>query len=369
MHNQSTPGIDIVGSFLPPEKLVEARSRHAAGEIEKGLLHAIEDEAVARLVEDQIASGLTEITSGEFRRSQWDKDFWFGLEGIRRERVESGHIYQAIDPYTDFIRFMGRIAYNPDHPFFNDFAYLHEIAKGRAYCRQTLPSPANLYLEILSMTDGHPKLVYPGASRLIDDIAETYNMTMRRFYELGCRHIQLDDTACGRLCQNNYINRLLQGGVDLISVHEKIIRLLNTSVEGLPSDLEISLYISGGDTVIPDWNSRLLPDNIIPKALSNVNVGKFFLPFQPCDYCRLEVLRHIPHGTSVVLGLADAHSPFTERDFYIVETVAKASKYISARNLSVSHKTGFKLSSYLSRGLTYDSQWQKLSLLREALYA
>lgn len=359
--------IDIVGSFLPPETLVAARKQYESGVIDRQHLNAIEDEAVARLVEDQISAGLTEVTSGEFCLNQWDKDFWFGLDGIRRERAESGHIYQPLDPFTDMMRFMDRIGYNPEHPYFADFAYLLKVADGRVRCRQTLPSPANLYLEILAMTGGHPEQIYPAPESLLEDIASAYNKTMRRFYELGCRHIQLDDTACGLLCEDNYTKRLLQGGVDLIALHEQIIGLFNSSVAGLPSDMVVSLYLSGGDTIVPEWEFLQFSDNIMPKVLSRVNVGKFYLPFETGNDYQLEVLRHVPEGKEVVLGLADAHCPFVENPDDILDALAKASRYVTPERLSVSPKTGFKLTSYASRGLTYEYQWQKLSQLREVL--
>lgn len=361
--------IDIVGSFLMPEELVAAVTRYAAGTIDRSHLESAENDAIARLVEDQIAAGLSEITSGEFRRKRWDKDFWFGLDGIRCERVESGHIYQPFDPFTDLMRFIGRIGFNPDHSFFRDFMYLHSIAAGRARCRQTLPSPANLYLEILSMTDGHPDHIYPGADCLLDDIASAYNATLHHFYRLGCRHIQFDDTACGLLCDGSCTKRLLQGGVDLIALHAQIIGLFNKSAAGLPDDMELSLYLSGGDTVVPEWEFMQFPDNIMPKVLSQVNVEKFFLPFSIGKDCQFEVLRHIPDGKKVVLGLADAHTPFIDNPAGILAAVAKALRYISDENLTVSPRTGFKLTSYMSRGLNYNSQWLKLSHLRKALHA
>ncbi len=367
MSNKLTTKIDIVGSFLLPEELLSARKQYETGAIDRQQLRTIEDEAISRLVEDQTDLGLTEVTSGEFRLSQWDKDFWFGLDGIRRERAESGHIYQPLYPFTDMMRFIDRIGYNPDHPFFADFAYLLKVTDGRVRCRQTIPSPANLYLEILAMTDGNPKQIYPDADNLLSDIAVAYNKTMRRFYDLGCRHIQFDDTACGLMCEDNYTKRLLQGGVNLISLHKQIVSLFNNSVEGLPSDLELSLYLSGGDTIVPEWEFLQYPDNIIPKVLSKVNVDKFYLPFEVGNDYQLEVLRHIPLSKDVVLGLADAHSPFAENTSEILDAVKKASKYVSPERLSVSPKTGFKLTSYESRGLSYECQWHKLAQLRVVL--
>lgn len=367
MNNKVTTRIDSVGSFLPPERLLAARSQYVMGAMDYQQLHIVENEAIENLIDHQIEAGLKEVTSGEFRRFKWDKDFWFGFAGIRCERVESGHIYHQLNPFTDIMRFTGHIAFNPAHTFFDDFKFLYNSTGKRALCRQTLPSPANLYLEILSITDGHPELVYPDAHRLLPDIAEAYNKTILHFYELGCRHLQIDDTACGLLCDDNYTKRLLQGGIDLIALHGLIIKLFNDTIDNVPSDMEISIYISGGDTIVPEWEFLQFPDNIMPKVLSQVKVDKYYLPFDIRNDYQFEVLRHIPAGKMVVLGVADAHSPFAESIDEIAHALERAAKYIKPENLSVSPKTGFKLSSYASRGLTYEYQWQKLSQLRAAL--
>ena len=355
---------DIVGSFFLPEKLLTVRNQYAVGTIDRESLYKAENDAIEQLVRHQINAGLAEATSGEFRRTHWDMDFWFGLNGIRCERVESGHVYQPIDPFTDIMQLTGRIAYNPDHPFFDDFSFLHKISRGSIRCRQTIPSPANLFFEILSMTEGYPSPIYPDANCLLNDITSAYNKTFLHFYELGCRHIQLDDTACGFLCDDNYTKRLLQGGTDLLALHEQIISLFNRSIAGILHDMEMSLYLSGGDTIVPEWEFLQFPDNIMPKILSQANVSKFFMPFDIGNDYQLEVLRHVPDGKNVVLGLTDAHTPLSESSSSIIETLSKASKHIPQDCLSVSPKTGFKLSSYAPRGLTYEDQWNKIAQLR-----
>ena len=60
---------DIVGSFLRPDRLKEARARFARGEIAALDLKQVEDEEIAKLIEKQKAAGLHAITDGEFRRS------------------------------------------------------------------------------------------------------------------------------------------------------------------------------------------------------------------------------------------------------------------------------------------------------------
>lgn len=359
--------IDIVGSFLPPESLTNARRTADNGHIDMTVLKQAENEAIKDLVERQINAGLNETTSGELRLNYWDKDFYFGLKGITKVNFDSGHVYQNVESSTDLLRITDRIGFNPEHPFFEDFRFLSETTGKRAGQRQVLPSPANLYLEILSMSNGNTCKIYTDEATLIQDIVSAYNSTIMHFYSLGCRHLQFDDIACGLMCEDNYTKRLLQGGVNLIGLHETIVHLINSSLAGLPADMEISIYLSGGDTIIPEWEFITYPDNIMPKILSRANVNKFFMPFDIKNPYQIEVLRHVGDDKKVVLGLADAHSPFPDDIDAIRATISAAERIVPAANLSVSHKTGFKLSTFETRGLTYEDQWRKLSLLKTEL--
>ncbi len=356
--------VETVGSFLPNETLIAARNDFERGIIDRRSLTTIEDAAVCDIVERQLSCGVPFVTSGELRRKHWAYDFWFGLEGISCERISSGRIYQSIETSTDHLNITDRIAYNPSHPFFEDFRFLRNAVAGRAKCRQTLPSPANLLLEIYALSDGRPETIYPATiDTLIKDIADAYRLTAIRLAELGCESLQFDDTALGLMCEDNYTTRLLQGGVDFIRLHSELISCINMSLEGLPADIEKSIYISGGDTIVPEWEYIEYPDNIMPKALSSLHVDKFFLPFDTGNDYALQVLRHLPHGKSVVLGIADAHTPFSENPDVINEMISKVSRLTTSNKLAISTRTGFKLSSYNQRALLYEDQWRKLSEL------
>lgn len=353
--------IETVGSFLPNEKLINARSDYERGAIDDSQLSHIEDESIRDIVERQIACGVPFITSGELRRKHWANDFWFGLKGISCEHVSTGHLYQQVEADTDLIHITGRIAFNPEHRFFDDFKYLYDVVGGRAKCRQTLASPANLLLEIYSLSDGKPEVLY-GATvyKLIRDIAEAYRLTAQKLYELGCASLQYDDTALGLMCDDNFTKRLLQGGVDLLQLHKELIKVINDSLEGLPTDIEKSIYISGGDTIVPEWEFIDYPDNIMPKALASLKVDKFFIPLDLGNDYSIEVLRHVPKEKKIVLGLVDAHSPFLDNIALLTETVKEVYKLVSPSRIEVSPRTGFKLTSYETRALTYEDQWRKL---------
>ena len=65
---------DIVGSFLRPAALKEARAQFAAGQIDQAALTQVEDEQIKQLVQKEAAAGLKVVTDGEFRRSYWHLD-------------------------------------------------------------------------------------------------------------------------------------------------------------------------------------------------------------------------------------------------------------------------------------------------------
>ena len=81
---------DHVGSLLRPAALKAARERFAKGEIDAAALKAVEDREIERVIKKQEEVGLQSITDGEFRRSWWQLDFLWGLDGIEKHVDGSG---------------------------------------------------------------------------------------------------------------------------------------------------------------------------------------------------------------------------------------------------------------------------------------
>ena len=75
---------DHVGSLLRTVPLKEARAKRAKGEIDAAALQAVEDREIEKIVRKQEEVGLRLATDGEFRRSWWHFDFFWGLQGVER---------------------------------------------------------------------------------------------------------------------------------------------------------------------------------------------------------------------------------------------------------------------------------------------
>jgi len=78
-----------IGSLLRPPELLRAREQHAAGELDRKGLAAIENAAIARVVKLQEDVGLQVVTDGEFRRGTYSDAFTSaGISGVKIEMTE-----------------------------------------------------------------------------------------------------------------------------------------------------------------------------------------------------------------------------------------------------------------------------------------
>ena len=106
------PRVEIVGSFLPPEELENALNEKIHGNLSEEAYHAIEDKVIDSLIDREIESGLQIVTDGEMRRKSWARDFWEGFNGMSRDRIDTGSVYQDEVVRHDLLRFDGRIEFN-----------------------------------------------------------------------------------------------------------------------------------------------------------------------------------------------------------------------------------------------------------------
>lgn len=79
---------DHVGSLLRPERLLEARTEHAAGKIDDAELRAVENDSIRDVVRMQEEVGLRSATDGEHRRGSWHMDFIYQLGGVSKVQDE-----------------------------------------------------------------------------------------------------------------------------------------------------------------------------------------------------------------------------------------------------------------------------------------
>lgn len=175
---------DIVGSFLRPAALKQANADFRAGKIDREALTQVEDREIDHLVDQQVKAGLKDVTAGEFRRSWWHLDFLGGLNGAEFFTPDHGFVFNGQETRAGAIRINGKIAFNPQHPFFDDFSYLKQIVPAGIAAKQTIPSPSVLFPnEDAMIYDNY----YHDFDAFLADEIKAYQETVQHFYDLGCR--------------------------------------------------------------------------------------------------------------------------------------------------------------------------------------
>ncbi|MBJ7556528.1 5-methyltetrahydropteroyltriglutamate--homocysteine S-methyltransferase [Marinomonas spartinae] len=358
---------DVVGSYLRPEYLHQARRDFKEGVIDRAALTAVEDRAILELVEQQKVAGLKVITDGEFRRSWWHIDFLENLNGVEGYVPEAGYNQQfkGKDAPSYNIRVSGKVSFNPNHPFLAHFDFLKKATEtgDESIAKATIPSPTMILRQEILANDGSSRLdeIYSDVNGFYHDLAQTYRDAIQAYYAHGCRYLQFDDTNWAFLVDADKRDGLVARGIDPDKISDICTQIINQSLAGKPDDLVITTHICRGNHA----SSWLFSGGYEPvaKALFATHYDGFFLEydndragdFAPLRYCEGKEAR-------IVLGLVTSKFPELEDPELIKARIKEASDYVPLENLCISPQCGFA-STAEGNKLAIDDQWNKIRLL------
>jgi len=351
---------DIVGSFLRPATIKNARQAFAAGEIDATQLRKVEDDAIRASVEQQCACGLHVVTDGEFRRAWWHFDFFDGLQGVERYESEQGIQFNGVQTKAHSVRVIGKLGFG-SHPMLEDFRYLKSIS-GNAVPKMTIPSPSVLHFR--GGRNAIDSTVYPDLKEYFDDLAITWRDAIQAFYAAGCRYLQLDDTVWAYLCSDAQRAEIRARGDDPDQLAQIYAQVLNKALEGKPDDLTIGLHVCRGN-FRSTWISEGGYEPVAQVLFGSVNVDAFFLEYdndRSGDFAPLRFVR--PGHQQVVLGLITTKNGELENPQLIEDRIKEAAKYVDINQICLSPQCGFA-STEEGNSLTPEQQWNKVRLVTE----
>jgi len=350
---------DIVGSFLRPRAVAEARNSYAAGGLTAAALRGMEDDAIADLVAKQADIGLKVASDGELRRSWWHFDFFGLLDGVDIVEVDHGIQFQAVQTKPRGIHISSPIRFPSTHPFLDHFAQLRgEAERAGVTPKFTIPAPTVLDFRVeRAHIDSD---VYPGGHEAIeDDLVTTYRDALQGLYDVGARYVQFDDTAWAYLCSEVEVDKARERGVPTEGIADRYARLLNRILEGRPDDLVVTTHVCRGN-FRSTWISSGGYEPVAEQLLGATNYDGYFLEYDTERAGGFEPLRFLPSGDKrVVLGLITSKSGELEDPDAVKRRIEEATRFAPLEQLALSPQCGFA-STEEGNTLTEDEQWAKV---------
>jgi len=358
---------DHVGSLLRPPELLEARKKHAAGDLDADGLREVEDRSIAEVVGLQRDAGLSTATDGEFRRTSWHMDFIYQLQGVERTDQKLQVHFRNADGDLDFesaaLRVGDRIRLG-DTIFGDAFSFLAETVRQSAdgmTPKLTIPSPSMVHYRggRAAIDDS----VYPDLEEFWTDLAGAYAEQLRRMADLGCTYLQLDDTSLAYLNDPKQRELVAAQGSDAEHQHERYIRTINAAIADRPESLRVTTHMCRGNYQ-SSWAAEGGYDFVAEALFSELAVDGFFLEYDDERSGGFEPLRFVPPGKQVVLGLVTTKRGELEDKDTVKRRIDEASRVVPLEQLCLSPQCGFS-STVEGNRLTLDEELAKLRLIVE----
>ena len=354
---------DVVGSFLRPAKLKEARADFEQGKITADELKAVEDKAIIDLVEKQKKAGLKVITDGEFRRATWHLDFMWGFNGVEHKKTEKGVQFHGEPALIDDTWLSDKITVD-NHPFVEHYKFVKALEDENTVAKQTIPAPAQFFQQmIIPVNYKNTRKYYETNEELIHDIGTAYQEVIRQFYEAGCRNLQLDDCTWGAIVGDAAKQRYKLLGTDIEDVKKELLEVNNLALEGKPEDMVITSHICRGNYHSTFFTSGPY-DSVADYVFAKENVDALFLEYDDARSGGFAPLAKVSPDKKVVLGLITTKIPQLEEKEVVIKRIHEAAKYIPLDRLYLSPQCGFA-SCEIGNKLTEEEQWAKLKLVKE----
>lgn len=357
---------DTVGSFLRPLALKEARHALHDGKIEQADLRKIEDVEIAALIKKQEAAGLKAVSDGEFRRSWWHLDFFWGLNGVAKKAAAHGYHFDHQETRAETATLTGKLS-GTNHPFVEDFKFVQANKSANVEVKQTIPAPAQFYKELLRPENqAEVKAAYPDEAELFKDIVKAYKDVIAEFYAAGLRVLQLDDCTWGMLVAKLPDGVVTNGRTEeevRAELKQQLLDINNAVIEGLPADLTVNTHVCRGN-YCSHWSAAGGYDKVADPLFTEENVNAYYLEFDSDRAGSFAPLAKVSGDKEVVLGLVTSKNGTLEKKADLVARIQEAAQYIDLDRLYLSPQCGFA-STEEGNTLTEEQQWAKLALVKE----
>jgi 5-methyltetrahydropteroyltriglutamate--homocysteine methyltransferase len=353
---------DHVGSFLRPARLLEARARHRAGEIDASELRGVEDDAIRGIVRFQEELGLKAVTDGEFRRAYFHTDFLLQLDGVEEAGGTAVHFHQhggrELEYAPPVMKITGRVAHVRDIQR-ADYDYLASVAAPGSVPKVTIPSPTMLHFR--GGRDAIDPAAYPDLDVFYADLSAAYRAEIAGLAAAGCRYLQLDDTNLAYLCDDTQRENARARGLDPDALPRLYARIINDAIRDRPADMVAAVHLCRGN-FRSSWAAEGGYEPVAEVLFNELAVDAYFLEYDDPRSGDFAPLRHVPPGKTVVLGLVTTKLGELEQADDVKRRIDEAARHLSLDQLALSPQCGFS-STHHGNDVSTAQQADKLRLV------
>jgi len=354
--------VEHVGSFLRPERLLEAVRERKAGRISDDDLQRLQNECVREIVTFQDALGLPSITDGEFRRRSWSAGFidaveGFGLrDGTLSFRNETAVVGVASSPYAKApLKRRQRIVAD-------DYRFLKSVVR-RGVPKVTIAAPDVMHYFL------GPKAfdAYRDREAFFADLVKIYREEIADLAKEGCTYLQLDDTALPCNCDAHAREDVAARGEDADELTERYARLINECLKGKPASMAVGIHLCRGN-LKGAWMAEGGYEPIADALFNRLDVGTYCLEYDTERAGDFAPLRFLPKGKRVILGLVSTKTPQLESKDVLKRKIDEAAKYAPIGQLGIGPQCGFSSGGGGGQAVTQDDTRRKLELVMEVAH-
>ncbi|OGK77596.1 MAG: hypothetical protein A2W08_10260 [Candidatus Rokubacteria bacterium RBG_16_73_20] len=338
---------DILGSFLRPPYLLEARQKG----VPAAELARLEDRAITEVVRMQEAAGLPIVSDGEYRRKLFFSTVVATAHGFDPEGFERSHR----DEQGSVVRFgvPTPVARLTRKASLVDLEYRFTRSLTERPIKVTMPSPS---LMLSYWKEGVSDRAYPSKDAFLDDLVRLMNEDARALAAAGAAYLQIDAP------QYTYItDRAVRPDIaDPLGTLRKMVAADNRVFEGVTGALT-GLHLCRGN-----YRSRFTGtkpyDEYAETVFAGARVSRLLLEYDDYRSGDFGPLRFVPPGVTVVLGLVTTKRSELEREDELVRRIDAAARVVPLERLALSTQCGFA-STFEGNEITPDAQRAKLELI------
>ena len=353
--------VEHVGSFLRPERLIQAARDRKAGRIGDDEVRRLQDECVREIVTFQDAIGLPSITDGEFRRRSWSAGFidaveGFGLrDGTLTFRDESKVIGVAASPYAKApLKRKQRIVAD-------DYKFLKSVVRdGVPKVTMAAPDVMHYFLGPKAFESS----VYPDREAYFGALTDIYRQEIADLAKEGCTYLQLDDTALPCNCDAHAREDVKARGEDADELTERYVRLFNDCVAKRPKSMTVATHLCRGN-LKGAWMAEGGYEPIAEKLFNHLDASVYCLEYDTERAGDFAPLRFVPKGKRVILGLVSTKTPVLESKDALKRKIEEAARHIPLGQLGIGPQCGFSSGGGSGQAVTQDDTRRKLELVME----